>query len=558
MTYQNLHRWMIAPLALCALVAPGEAEACGGTFCDTGPTAMPVDQSGENILFVVDGDSVEAHVQIQYTGDPARFAWVVPMPSIPDVQVSSNQLFQNMLSSTVPTYGFTTTIDSCGNRGVNENTSGDGAVFGGSPPSEPGGPEVVLRKTVGVFDVVVLEGGTATEVDEWLTANQYQTAQNGVELLAPYVQDGFVFAAVKLTAGTGLDEIHPLSFRYLGSEPAIPLRLTAVAATPDMGVRTFFLGGDRVVPTNYKHMVLNPLRIDWANSASNYGEVVSNAADTEGADGHAFATEYAGPSSIVGLGGIYSQDWDASVFETIDPVLIVDELQVQGLASCDPGFCSFTHALVAPLLEEFLPRPAGVSADDYYSCLSCYQAQADLSEWDGPRFAAAMSERIIDPGLHAQDLLARNPYLTRMFTTVSPAEMDVDPQFRAVSGLSDVGLPAMADRRTFCRGLNVMTLPDGREIAMPDANTWPTFPSTMPWVERIEELAPDGTLRVLSDNAQTIDTGLSRSNAEQGYRDGADGGCACSVPGNPSSRSLVAGALTALLAFGWGRRRRRR
>ena len=74
----NRKTWTI-PLAACAaalahLAQPSVAEACGGTFCDAGPQVMPVDQTGENILFVVGEESVEAHVQIQYEGNPEQFA----------------------------------------------------------------------------------------------------------------------------------------------------------------------------------------------------------------------------------------------------------------------------------------------------------------------------------------------------------------------------------------------------------------------------------------------------------------------------------------------------
>src|SRR5215471_10205593 len=94
------------------------AGACGGTFCDgrpppNQPRVMPVDQTGENILFVLDGKSVEAHVQIQYKGDPKRFAWIVPMPAVPTVTAGSQQLFTNLLQSTVPQYGYLLQQDSC-------------------------------------------------------------------------------------------------------------------------------------------------------------------------------------------------------------------------------------------------------------------------------------------------------------------------------------------------------------------------------------------------------------------------------------------------------------
>ncbi|MBL8970425.1 MAG: hypothetical protein JNK56_07590, partial [Myxococcales bacterium] len=50
-------------------MTPDVAEACGGTFCDgVIPGPMPVDQSGENVIFVI-GDT-ESEVHIQITIDP--------------------------------------------------------------------------------------------------------------------------------------------------------------------------------------------------------------------------------------------------------------------------------------------------------------------------------------------------------------------------------------------------------------------------------------------------------------------------------------------------------
>src|SRR5688572_29115556 len=152
------------PVVLAILLRAANAAACGGTFCDTGPTLMSVDQTGENILFVIDGQSVEAHVQIQYQGAAARFAWVVPMPQIPAVTVGSQQLFQNLLQATVPQYGFSRQFDSCGIGGSGGATavgSGGAAGAGGGTSASDAGVSVVYQKTVGAFDVTVLEGGTA-------------------------------------------------------------------------------------------------------------------------------------------------------------------------------------------------------------------------------------------------------------------------------------------------------------------------------------------------------------------------------------------------------------
>src|SRR5262245_29295755 len=93
-----------AIVALAALSAPRAADACGGTFCDSGPRAMPVDQKGENIIFVMEPGTVEAHIQIQYKGEASKFSWILPVQALPDVQVGSEALFSRLLSATVPTY----------------------------------------------------------------------------------------------------------------------------------------------------------------------------------------------------------------------------------------------------------------------------------------------------------------------------------------------------------------------------------------------------------------------------------------------------------------------
>jgi len=353
----SLHRLLGGlGIAVAALSVSRPSAACGGTFCDSGPRAMAVDQKGENILFAMGGGKVEAHIQIQYNGDAARFAWVLPVPALPEVEVGSQGLFQNLLGGTVPRFGFRSTVDACGQNGGVISVPGSQAA---GPPSNiaaidggGGGTMVVLQKAVGSFEVTVLQGGTAQEITDWLTTNGYAMPPETPQLLQSYVAKSFLFVAVKLTGGAGIDEIHPLVVRYVGTEPCVPLKLTAVAAVEDMGVRTFFLGNRRMVPKNYKNVVLNPVMINWLNLATNYDEVVSNAANAPVANGHAFVTEYAGVSSVVSTGGLVNMQWTGRPFVNADVLSVIDLLQAQGLISfCGGGKCTFTNPLVLPLLR---------------------------------------------------------------------------------------------------------------------------------------------------------------------------------------------------------------
>ncbi|HLT39094.1 MAG TPA: DUF2330 domain-containing protein, partial [Enhygromyxa sp.] len=440
--------------AVTPMLLPTSAQACGGTFCDAGPTSMPVDQTGENILFHIGDNTVEAHIQIQIDPDTSaeQFAWVIPVMALPEFEVGSQPLFDALLNGSVPRYGRDFTTDTCPIQGAEESngtgltsfgSSADEAgeeETGGDPSSEP---EVVFQDTVGAFEIAVLDGGTVEGVMTWLGDNGYQQDPAAEPILAEYLADEFLFVALKLAVDTEVAEVHPIVIRYSGVEPCVPIRLTRIAAAEDMDIRVFFLDDARVVPTNYRHVLVNPLKIDWFNDGANYKEVISMAVDAQAADGNAFVTEYAGPSDVVSLSNVVRPGWDSASYAALtdSPVGVIEELEADGLFYCDLEFdyiCEGQHPLIGPLLAEYVPVPVGVDPAMFYDCMECYVDQIDLLVWSAAEFADKLDERIFQPGQNAAALVNANPYLTRMYTTISPAEMNDDPMFRANSTLPDV------------------------------------------------------------------------------------------------------------------------
>jgi MYXO-CTERM domain-containing protein len=565
-------------LAACAVAlaftpwAVPEAEACGGTFCDTGPTSMPVDQTGENILFILDGQNVEAHIQIQYNpdaGDAEKFAWVIPMQVLPEFSVGSEALFENLLAGTVPTYGYSTSFESCGGGTGTEGGSGDGDGDPGDGDGDgDGDPTVVFQDVVGAYEIAVLQGGTIEGVMTWLGDNGYQQDPASEPILGEYLNEGFLFVALKLGMNVEVSEIHPIVLKYQGDEPCVPLRLTRIAAVDDMDVRVFFLGDARAVPTNYRHVVVNPLKIDWISFGANYKEVVSMAVDAFAAEGNAFVTEYGGSSSVVSTFGLAQPNWDVAPFLAMQatPELVGDELEAQGLLTCGEdelgNIVCEAHPLVEGLLAQYLPVPMGVEPGDFYSCMPCYVGLIDDTAWNAAQFGAAIDERVIQPGLHAQALLGTWPYVTRMFTTISPNEMMVDPIFHTNENLPDVDNIRSGTRRMLCDGGAVFTLPDGRQVYMPDPNSWPDiFGDQMPWEEDVEQAAMLGPNQSLSDRTQDIDVMLAAWNEQHGWPTGTDGtqggtgsGCACSSSEQEGTLTML-GLLFGVLGLRTLRRR---
>lgn len=530
--------WMrvVSGLAVLSLagvaMTPDVAEACGGTFCDgVIPGPMPVDQTGENVIFVIGDTESEVHIQISI--DPEtnaeNFGWLVPLTAVPEFSVGSQPLFDQIRAASVPQYDITTTFENCGQNNSSGGTNassgdpGDSASAGGSTgggfDSDDGGPTVLLEEAVGAFQVAVLTDTEVGPIKQWLEDNGYLWDEAAEPILMQYLAEGNVIAALKLRRSVSINDVHPITLRYPSAETCFPLRLTRIAAVEDMDIRVFVLAEHRAAPTNYKHVLVNPLKIDWLNRATNYKEVISQAVDAFMADGRAFVTEFAGASNVVNTAPIYSPNWDQNEFIGLDPLQAVQTLNNQGLGACFDSFdCAWNHPLVYGLLLEFLPPPQGVEPAEFYTNLGLYEADIDLVKWDtGKGFADALLDRVIEPGQHAEDLIQTWPYLTRMYTTISPNEMMEDPIFHVNSSLPDVEALRTAQNYVLCNNDSVVTLPGGDEFYIPGGGPWPEIPGEEFWAMEVQTVAIKGAPMTIVNNTAAISKKREEWNLSHGW-----------------------------------------
>ncbi len=114
-------------------------------------------------------------------------------------------------------------------------------------------------------------------------------------LINVYVQEGFVFLAMRLLPEESAQNVQPVKLTYPSLRPMIPLRLTAVAANQDMAVMAWFYADRQAVPANYAEMTISDRELTFtAFGTSNYRQLMGDRADEYG--GQAFITEYAAPA----------------------------------------------------------------------------------------------------------------------------------------------------------------------------------------------------------------------------------------------------------------------
>ena len=270
------------------LLQPSGVNACGGLFCQN----TPVDQAAERIIFTKNDDgTITTLVEIQYTGAAPDFSWILPIPeaiSADDLAVpeDGDQIFPELHQLTDVRF-VNPDRPECVDRALAEMAEVDLAV-------EDSGVEIFASGEVGPYGFDVIGSDDPNALINWLRDNQYRVEPPMEPLINVYVDEQFAFIAMRLLDGETADSIAPIEITYGGEKPMIPLRLTAVAANPNMRIFTWFFADEQAVPDNYAHMEIDNREITLFNFGGNdyYGLVRLRA---DAFNGKAFITEFAGP-----------------------------------------------------------------------------------------------------------------------------------------------------------------------------------------------------------------------------------------------------------------------
>jgi len=289
--------------ATLATILGHDAWACGGTFCSNASNQpLPVDQSAERIVFEVEGDRTCAHVQVDYEGEPEEFAWIIPVPRSVEVTESTRQLFFDLASQTTPTFllpssfcgaptaSFSQSGGGCFPSDAETSVAPSGGVF---DPRQVTGVDVLQRNFTDSFEWFEVQADETDALVNWLRVNQFNVSDNMRPGMDPYVREEASFLAVKLRPERGSDAIPPIRMCYQGP-PSIPIRLTAVAARPHMGIQVYVLGTRPHRPRNYAVVEPDPNAIMVDGGANvNYFDWVARVADE--AENGVFVPQFVGP-----------------------------------------------------------------------------------------------------------------------------------------------------------------------------------------------------------------------------------------------------------------------
>ncbi len=273
-----MRSWMklglVAPVAFAALTAvSGDAEACGGCFVPPSENTLV---TGHRMVMSIGMDQSTLYDQVQYTGAPESFAWVLPIKGKVDVGVSSDLVFAllgNDTSVSIAPPPLNCAAYNCYN-GAEDGAMGTGVSASGTGGGVPNGVDVIAQEVVGPYETVQLQASDPTALEKWLADHGYQLPSSVQPIVDAYVKDGFNFLAVKLVPGQNVQAMQPIRITTKGMNVALPLRMVA-AGTGDLTTITLWVLGDfRAETANFPTFAIAPENVVW-----DYGQNRSNYTD---------------------------------------------------------------------------------------------------------------------------------------------------------------------------------------------------------------------------------------------------------------------------------------
>jgi len=212
MNMKNFSFSLIITLML-GLLVPSVAWADGCFFPPIGKDITEPSQIAA--IFYSDGQE-DLIIQVSYEGDVEDFAWVVPVPSLPEIKAVNFELFIDLSSLTSQSYDY---------------FPGNGRVFE---------EEVMVyeRKRVGSYDAATLSSEDPDSLINWLKENGYNFPEDARDIMGHYIEKNWYFVAMKISEEkqqelypppqTPGGTIHPVRFSFKNNEIIYPLKISSI------------------------------------------------------------------------------------------------------------------------------------------------------------------------------------------------------------------------------------------------------------------------------------------------------------------------------------------
>jgi MYXO-CTERM domain-containing protein len=389
------------------------ARACGGCFHEPPqPNQNASVVTDHRMAFSISPTRTILWDQIRYQGDPADFAWVLPVGQGAYVELARDEWLGALDALSSPTiYAPPVNCPASNAGGGGFGCGASAANFAGdagaTADASAGGVQVISQNVVGPYEAVTIRSSSGEAISTWLTGNGYAIPPTIQPILDAYTSEGFDFIALKLAPNQGVQAMQPVRVITPGASPTLPLRMVAAGIGSSVGLTLYVVSEGRYEPTNFPSLLVDRTKLAWDpyQVRSNYTQLF----DDTVAAGHGWVTEFAGSASQL-----------SSVYKST----CMSRPSVQ--VPCDTGDAGAADA------------STDASTDDASAADAAADADVDASSADaGPCTQTVPACDVFDDyDVATQGMLPYDVQITRLRTTLPASALDVDLELGAAADQS--------------------------------------------------------------------------------------------------------------------------
>ncbi len=239
-----------AALLCLAITTTAQADPCGMVPPIYTGDQVPITRIGEQNTYVFYKDGVETFViRPGFRGNVEEFGMLIPFPNPPALRKVPDNIFSQLAAAVDPpevvVYAHRYPMAKMSRaRGAASAPMANSLQF-----ARKDEVRVIKQEAVGMYEVAVLEAGSADALKKWMDQHGYKYPEGMDKPCEEYVKDHWCFVAVKtkvgnkggvdpqpgqrsvkskLPAGSSFDgHVQGMGFRFKSDELVVPMRLSA-------------------------------------------------------------------------------------------------------------------------------------------------------------------------------------------------------------------------------------------------------------------------------------------------------------------------------------------
>lgn len=245
------------------------AFADGGFFpLDIEEIGNTAESPNQRAIIIHDGQKETMILQVKYSGNVKDFAWVIPLPSLPEensIQVEADSIFTLLHKRTQPkVYRVSSSNYGWGGGRKLGNDSGEMEEI---PSAQV---QVWHNLAVGPYQVEVISGSSTQVLGDWLNNHGYNYSPVADAVLDFYIQKNWYFMATKVMVeseaninnSTFQAGLPALKVTFPTNKPVFPLRISEISSAEENEIQIYVVAPHRTISDSYNTFAMDQNEVE--------------------------------------------------------------------------------------------------------------------------------------------------------------------------------------------------------------------------------------------------------------------------------------------------------